>query len=452
MKKKAAPGYVCTECGARTIKWAGRCPECRGWGTLAEVAPVDGGASWSGTPAGVEPQLLSAVEVEEGARLSTGIAELDRVLGGGVVPGSAVLVGGRPGIGKSTLLLQTLGGLASGAGVKVLYVSGEESPRQLRMRAGRIGVDSAAVYVLSASEVGLICEKIVTLSPAVVVVDSIQTTYDPSLGGGPGGPVQVRECAARLVRTAKASDTALFLVGHLTKDGSIAGPRTLEHLVDTVLYFEGDGGEHFRLLRATKNRFGSTDELGVFEMTASGLRSVEGELRMFLGGGGEAAGSVVVPCLEGTRPLLVEIQALCARSRYPTPERRVSGLDRNRLCMLLAVLERRGGLDVGAQDVFVNVVGGLRVDDTASDLGVAMAVASSFLDVPLGTGTVVLGEVGLGGEIRTVPRTADRLKEAVRLGFTRAVLPEDAPVAAGVSAVRVKELKDALGALVPATA
>jgi DNA repair protein RadA/Sms len=366
---------------------------------------------------------LADVEVRAQNRDSTGIEELDRVLGGGLVPGQVVLVGGEPGIGKSTLLLQALG-MQSKAGYRTLYVTGEESREQVRLRADRLGAGVEGLYVLAENDMKSVLEAMDDLAPEVTVVDSIQMMVLAGLPGAPGSVSQVRECGMALVSRSKGRGGTVFLVGHVTKDGSLAGPRTLEHMVDTVLYFEGDRFQSLRLLRSVKNRFGPTLELGVFEMTGSGLEGVADPSRLFLGTLGTGSpGGAVVPCLEGHRPLLVEIQSLVASSPFGTPVRRATGTDPNRLPMILAVLEKRGGLGISGRDIFVNVAGGIRVTEPAADLGVALAVASSFLERPLPGGSIVAGEIGLRGEIRPVSRAGMRIAEGKKLGFTRAIFP-----------------------------
>lgn len=454
MSAKATPnGFCCTSCGGRQPKWVGRCPECGEWDTLVEEA--HGGLASRARPAGAQgPRPLSEIEASRGPRLSTGIQELDRTLGGGLVPGQAVLVGGEPGIGKSTLLLQALGRLAL-AGRRVLYVTGEESPEQVKLRADRLGVGGGELFVLAQTELGAILGAVEDLSPESVVVDSIQMIAMEGIPGAPGSVSQVRECGQHLVALAKARAIPLFLVGHVTKDGTLAGPRTLEHMVDTVLSFEGERLQSYRLVRAVKNRFGPTLELGVFEMREEGLVEVADPSGLFLGAReGGAPGGAVVPCLEGRRPLLVEIQSLVAPSPFGTPVRRATGPDPNRLPMILAVLEKRGGLHLAGQDVFVNVVGGIRVAEPEADLGVALAVASSFLDRPLPDGTLVAGEIGLRGEIRPVSRLEARLAEGRKLGFTRCILPganfrKNAGVARGFDVERISSLSEALHLLAP---
>ncbi|MFZ5594367.1 MAG: DNA repair protein RadA [Pseudomonadota bacterium] len=424
--------YACSECGAQSPKWAGRCTDCGGWNTLVEMAvPVSSGPRsprFTGYAGESAAQPLAVIESIVEERVASGFAELDRVLGGGVVQGSVILIGGDPGIGKSTLLLQTLVALADG-GLATLYVTGEESLQQVSLRARRLGLvtDTVAERLRLLAETQV--ERVITVAqqerPQVIVVDSIQTIYTEMLQSAPGGVAQVRESAAQLVRYAKQTGTALFLVGHVTKEGSLAGPRVLEHMVDTVLYFEGDTGSQFRVIRAIKNRFGAVNELGVFAMTEKGLRQVTNPSAIFLSRHEEdVPGSVIMVTREGTRPLLVEVQALVAESHAPNPRRVAVGLDQNRLAMLLAVLHRHGGVAMYDQDVFVNIVGGVRVTETAADLPLLLAALSSMRNRPLPSDMVVFGEVGLAGEIRPVQSGPDRLREAAKHGFRRAIVPK----------------------------
>jgi DNA repair protein RadA/Sms len=419
MKKKTR--FICQECGSSTVKWLGRCPDCSGWNTFVEEIVPD--RRFSPEPrAGESPRKLAEILPSSENRFPCGIAELDRVLGGGLVSGSIVLIGGTPGIGKSTLLLQAASRLADGPG-KVLYVSGEESLQQTKLRADRLGMISPSLFIMAEINLEVIMEQARSLKPRLMIMDSIQTAYIPDLPSAPGSVAQVRECAARLMRMAKGENIAVLLVGHVTKDGAIAGPRVLEHIVDSVLYFEGEAYQDYRMLRAIKNRFGSTNEVGIFEMTGSGLREVGNPSELFLSQRPQAAaGSAIVPVMEGSRPLLVEIQALVSRSVFGMPIRRSMGIDVNRLALLLAVLERRGGFSLADRDVFVNVVGGVRIEETSPDLGVIMAVASSLMDIPLDGADVFLGEVGLAGEIRAVSQADVRMAEAARLGFRRCIL------------------------------
>ena len=426
--------YVCTNCGHEEPKWLGRCPDCGEWSTFVEEARESKKAVGFAERAtrqkkGVAGRTLSLSEVravESGNRTDTGVGELNRVLGGGIVPGSMVLVGGEPGVGKSTLLLQVMGHLGEGC----LMVSGEESPRQVALSARRLGIAEAGFRVLSETDVDVIEATILEEKPNIVVVDSIQTLYSPELSGAPGGVGQVRECAARLMRLAKSEGISVFLVGHVTKEGSIAGPRVLEHMVDTVLQFEGDRFQAFRILRALKNRFGSTNEVGVFEMTGQGMVEVEDPSAFFLSKREEDVppGVVTVCLLEGTRPMLVEIESLVAASPLAVPRRVANGVDSGRVNMLCAVLSRRAGLALGDHDVYVNVTGGVRVEEPAADLGVALAIASALRDKPVGKGTACFGEVGLTGDVRFVPGGPRRVDELLKLGFGRIIRPEGTSV------------------------
>ena len=438
--------FRCTECGAEQPKWAGRCDACGAWNTLAEE-PVarsrgrTGGRADGGIGAlSRSPVRLSAVGGVEAVRWHTGIAEFDFVLGGGIVPSSVILVGGEPGIGKSTLLLQAAARLER-AGVRTLYVSGEESPEQLRMRADRLEVDAGPVQVLGETNLEAILHHAGAVQAQAVFLDSIQTTYTEALEGAPGNVGQVRECAARLMRFAKEAGPAVFLVGHVTKGGGIAGPRTLEHIVDTVLYFEGEATLDHRVLRAVKNRFGSVDEIGVFRMTAAGLEPVADPAAAFLAGRhAGVSGSAVTALMEGTRPVLVEVQALASKAGFGTPQRVATGLDQRRLAVLLAVLERRGGLPVGALDVFVNVTGGVRLLEPSTDLAVLAALASSVHDRPAPADALFLGEVGLGGEVRPVSGLERRLTEAQRQGFRRVFLSARSRVPGGLDVVAIEHI------------
>ncbi len=418
---KSRTRYVCQSCGHESARWVGRCPGCEAWNTLVEeiVATGPGARAAQGRPG----RSVRLADVESGSepRFPTGIEEFDRVLGGGIVPGSVVLVAGDPGIGKSTLMTEVAALLAPQG---VLYVCGEESPAQVRLRADRLEVDGSDVRLLAETDVDTILASAEELDPAVAVIDSIQTLYRPDLPSAPGSVAQVRECAALLMRRAKSSGMATFVVGHVTKDGTIAGPRVLEHMVDTVVHLEGDRHHAYRVLRAVKNRFGSTNEIGVFEMQSSGLKPVANPSEIFLSERNTgASGSAVICAVEGTRPVLAEIQALVTPTSYPSPQRTADGFDTRRLQLLLAVLEKREGIRLAAQDVFVNVAGGLRLTEPAVDLGIAMAVVSSLRDRALPADTVVVGEVGLSGEVRSVPQLATRLKEAAKLGFRSAVVP-----------------------------
>ena len=418
--------YRCQTCGFASSK-PGTCPDCARQGeylALVEERPQAGKSSRPALQPGARPQRLGDIRIESGERVQTGISELDRVLGGGMVRGSLVLVGGEPGAGKSTLLIQACRALAERAG-PILYVSGEESAAQVKIRADRLGIAADALYFLAETDLTAIEGHVAQLAPRILVVDSIQTMFLPDVESAPGSVSQVRECGARLMVQAKARGMATFLVGHVTKEGTLAGPRVLEHLVDTVLYFEGERHLAYRVLRAVKNRFGSTNEIGVFEMAERGLVEVPNPSGFFLSERPRGApGSVIVSSLEGTRPLLLELQALVAPANFGSPRRTVIGADYNRVCLLLAVLEKRVGLPLMTQDAFVNVAGGARVVEPAADLGVVIAAASSYLDRPLRGDVVVIGEVGLTGEVRAVGGLGARLKEAAALGFAAAVVPQ----------------------------
>lgn len=444
--------FFCTQCGNETPKWQGQCPACGEWNSLVEEPgasrrrKASHGSSASRPLAPLSaPIRLAEVEGSEVARWSTGLDEFDFVLGGGVVPGSLILVGGEPGIGKSTILLQCAARLTA-SGRSTLYVSGEESAAQVRLRADRLGGGAGAVAFLAETDLARILDRATESHPATLVIDSIQTIFSSELEGAPGNVGQVRECAARLQRFAKETGTAVFLVGHVTKGGVVAGPRTLEHIVDTVVYFEGAGGLDQRVLRATKNRFGSVDEIGVFRMTESGLEPVANPSELFLGERTRGvSGTAVLPTLEGTRPLLVEVQALCARASYAAPQRVTTGFDRQRLSLLLAVLEKRAGIGFGQMDVFLNVVGGVRIAEPAGDAAVAAALASSVHDRALPSDAVFLGEIGLGGELRAIGQIERRLAEAARMGFARAFLPRHAVparVSAGLDAVGLASVSE----------
>ncbi|MGY1409911.1 DNA repair protein RadA [Luteimonas sp. A611] len=453
---KARTAYVCSECGADFSKWQGQCGACGAWDTLSEFvvepagtakSPASRRSGWAGK---VDPPKVTALkDVQQGeeVRVSTGIGEFDRVLGGGLVAGAVVLVGGDPGIGKSTLLLQAVASMASS--LPGLYVTGEESLAQVAGRASRLGLPVEGLNALAETGIERILEQAAKLRPRIIVADSVQTLWTESLTAAPGSVSQVRESAARLVRYAKETGTAVFLVGHVTKEGGIAGPRVLEHMVDAVLYFEGDSGSRFRVLRAFKNRFGAVNELGVFAMGDKGLKEVPNPSAIFLSGGSaRQPGSCVMVTREGTRPLLVEVQALVDGSSLSNPRRVAVGLEGNRMAMLLAVLHRHGGVVTSDQDVFVNVVGGIRVQETAADLPVLLAVLSSLRDTPLPEKTIAFGEVGLSGEIRPVPNGEERLKEAATHGFKRAIVAKaNAPKAGsykGMEVIAVERLADAL--------
>ena len=428
-KSKVITQFVCQNCGNSSPRWLGKCPECESWNTYVEEQQEKTKLSAKAKNATLAPQPITQIQSGKEERLPTHNKELDRVLGGGFVPGSVILVGGDPGIGKSTLALQMLNNVSSSSKTKdslnLLYVTGEESPEQVKLRSERIGVSSDSVFVLSATSVESILEEIKSLSPQVAVVDSIQTMYTEELASAPGSVGQIRECTAKLMQHAKTSGTAIFLVGHVTKEGAIAGPKVLEHLVDTVLYFEGGKDHPYRILRAIKNRFGSTNEIGVFEMMDIGLKEVKNPSEIFLSERPEnASGSVVTPSIEGTRPILVEIQALVSPCSFGVPRRTTIGLDNNRVSLLLAVLEKRAGLQILGQDVFMNVAGGVKIEEPAIDLAISIALVSSFLNKPLDPGVVVFGEIGLAGEIRGVSHIDMRLNEAHKLGFTKCVVPK----------------------------
>ncbi len=450
---RARTQFTCDACGAQQPKWAGQCPDCGEWNTLREsAAPARATGRGSTSPVGdARVRRLDDVSLEDTPRTTTGMPELDRVLGGGLVPGSVILIGGDPGIGKSTLLLQMLAALLPR--LPGLYVSGEESLEQVHMRAQRLGLAAGDLAVLAETCVERVLALAASHSPGLIVVDSVQTVFSEQLTSAPGSVSQLRESAAMLVRHAKASGTALVLVGHVTKEGVIAGPRVLEHMVDTVLYFQDEQTSRYRVIRAVKNRFGAVNELGVFAMTDRGLREVANPSAIFLSRHEKPVpGSVVTVTREGNRPLLVEVQALVDASHLHNPRRLTLGPDANRLAMLLAVLHRHGGIALGDQDVFVNVVGGMRVNETGIDLAVLLAVMSSFRDRPLPTDLVVFGELGLAGEIRPVPGGEERLREAAKHGFTQAIVPQgNAPKAsrgvAGLTVTGVGRLAEALDAL-----
>jgi DNA repair protein RadA/Sms len=423
--KKSKTSFFCQHCGYMSPKWLGKCPSCSGWNCFAEelVSEPESGHRADMAFDG-KPMPIEEIPAEEGGRTLTGIAEIDRVLGGGIVSGSAILIGGEPGIGKSTLMLQVMNNLALG-GKTVLYVSGEESAHQIKLRSNRIGAAAKDLLVLVEVSLEKILEQIKKVDPAIVVIDSIQTVYSGDLMSAPGSVGQVREASSRLILSSKKNGIPVFLVGHVTKDGLIAGPKVLEHMVDTVLYFEGDSGHTYRIIRSIKNRFGPTNEIGVFEMGDKGLKEVPNPSAFFLAERPQnAPGSVVVASLEGTRPILVEIQALVSPSNLGMPRRTAIGVDHNRVSLLVAVLDKICGLHLGGSDIFINVAGGVRVEEPAVDLGVVAAMASSFLDRPVDARTVILGEVGLTGEVRAVSQMEVRVKEAARLGFSRCIVPK----------------------------
>ena len=445
--------FSCQGCGYQSPRWLGRCPDCGRWNSLKEeriAASPSGRGAVPGAPTG-KPVAIDAIEVVGEERSRTGIGEFDRVLGGGVVPGSVILIGGDPGIGKTTLLLQILPRLI-GSGGHVLYVTGEESAQQIKLRGERLGIRSSGLFVLAETSLEDILKSVQEVQPSALVVDSIQTVSTELLTSAPGSVSQVQEVAVQLMGFAKRSGVPVFIIGHVTKEGAIAGPKLLEHIVDTVLYFEGDKGHAFRILRAVKNRFGSTNEIGVFEMKDAGLEEVRNPSELFLAERpAKSTGSVVVSSLEGSRPILVELQALVAPTGYSLPKRMANGVDVNRVSLLLAVLEKRKGLHLTGQDVYVNVVGGIQVDEPAIDLGIVAAVASSLRDRPVDTHTVVIGELGLGGEVRAVSQAELRVREAAKLGFRRCLLParnlEKMEPIRGIELTGVRELSDALDAI-----
>jgi len=446
---KPKSAYVCSECGASALQWFGACPSCGAAGTLVEtLAERASTHRYAGPSQAVRAVPLAQIEARDVGRIPTGIGELDRVLGGGLVAGQVALVGGDPGIGKSTLLLQALASLGTQA--RTLYVTGEESAEQVALRARRLALEAGSVHLLAEIQLERIVASIEADAPQVAVIDSIQTLYSEQLQSAPGSVAQVRECAAQLTRHAKKSGTAVLMIGHVTKEGAIAGPRVLEHIVDTVLYFEGDAHSSFRLIRAIKNRFGAVNELGVFAMTEKGLRPVSNPSALFLSHHErEVPGACVLATLEGTRPLLVEIQALVDASHSPNPRRLSLGLEQNRLAMLLAVLHRHAGIATIDQDVFVNAVGGVRIGEPAADLAVSLAVVSSLSDRAIPQKVAVFGEVGLAGEVRPAPRGQERLKEAAKLGFTRLVAPKANRLkrVAGIELIEVERIDEAVRAL-----
>ncbi|MEN2769139.1 DNA repair protein RadA [Ornithinibacillus xuwenensis] len=421
--------FVCQDCGYETAKWMGKCPGCHNWNTLVEEIEITGKPNrhtFSGvSSAGSKPEKITSIESQQEPRITTNLKELNRVLGGGIVPGSLVLIGGDPGIGKSTLLLQVSSQLAEKQH-PVLYISGEESTRQTKLRADRLGVNSDLLYVLSETNLLNIANHIEQLNPSLVVIDSIQTIYREEVSSAPGSVSQVRECTSELMRIAKTTGVPIFIVGHVTKEGAIAGPRLLEHMVDAVLYFEGERHHTYRILRGVKNRFGSTNEMGIFEMKEEGLREVMNPSEIFLEERSQgAAGSTVVASMEGTRPVLVEIQALISPSSFGNPRRMATGIDHNRVPLLMAVLEKRVGLMLQNQDAYIKVAGGVKLDEPAIDLAIAISITSSFRDLPTRPDDIFIGEVGLTGEIRRVSRIEQRVQEAAKLGFKRVICPQN---------------------------
>ena len=446
---KAKTVFYCTDCGNETPRWAGRCPACGSWNTLVEqpAEPKSKSVRTSASTAPARtPRQLSALDSGEELRFTTGLGELDRVLGGGAVVGSLVLIGGAPGIGKSTLLLQICSELCSVG--KVLYVTGEESERQVKMRAQRLGVTADGLYVLAETNIADILSAVETSEPSILIVDSIQTLYSADLNSGPGSVAQVKECTNQLMKIAKSMGVTVFLVGHINKEGAIAGPKVLEHMVDCVLYFEGERALNYRILRAAKNRFGSTNEIGMFEMRDSGLSEVENPSTMLLMGRPENTPGTCVTCvMEGTRPILAEVQALVTPSSFNVPRRNSTGVDYNRAMMLLAVLEKRGGMRVGGCDAYINVIGGLELNEPSADLAVILAIASSYRDKPIFDDAVAFGEVGLTGELRPVSGTRQRVAELKRLGFKKCILPKRSSAddsIDGIELCRVGTVYDAL--------
>lgn len=428
--------FVCQHCGREALKWLGRCPDCQQWNTFTETVISTSAPSRSSYPAD-PPRELSRVSLQTADRFPLPLPELNRVLGGGLVSGSLVLIGGDPGIGKSTLLLQAAAVMAGNEG-PVIYITGEETLHQIKLRAGRLGLEGSGLFLLAETDLEIILQQIEQMSPRLVIVDSIQTMYSPELDAAPGSITQVRECTLKLMRQAKLSAVPVFIAGHVTKDGSIAGPRVLEHIVDVVLYLEGEPFSAYRLLRCVKNRFGSTNEVGVYEMKEKGLIEVDNPSLAFLAGrGADPVGSAVVPTLEGSRPLLVEIQALTTTTSFGLPRRTVNGIDFNRLLLVTAVLTRRAGLKLGNQDIIVNVTGGLRIGEPAADLGIALAVASSLRDTGLDPGLAAVGELGLSGEIRAVSQPDRRIAEAARLGFKRCLVPENSSAVSPVPGIEI---------------
>lgn len=449
---KVKTSFFCTDCGYETPKWAGRCPGCGAWNTIVEAPeePAVGKKSVTrkaGGLTGERPELLKELDTESEIRFSTGFGELDRVLGGGAVKGSIVLVSGAPGIGKSTLLLQLCGKI--GQELKILYVTGEESKRQIRLRADRLGVSADGLYILSETDIHQVVSSAQETAPTVLIVDSIQTMYNPETSSGAGSVSQVKDCTMALLQLAKSTGITVFLVGHINKDGAIAGPKVLEHMVDCVLYFEGEKSMSYRILRAAKNRFGSTNEIGVFEMADEGLEEVKNPSEVLLSGRPEDCPGTCVACvIEGSRPVLAEIQALVTPSAYNVARRTSNGLNYNRAMLMLAVLEKRGGIRTGACDAYFNVIGGLELDEPAADLAACLAVASSFVDRPVGNDLAAVGEVGLTGEIRSVSSLNQRLSEIARLGFKRCVVPshvrDEIKAPKGLKIISVKNVREAI--------
>ena len=458
MKKKINTIFCCQSCGYQTSKWLGKCPDCGKWDTLIEetrsslsITPVIYSGKKHLSKLNAQPVPIDSISIEDYHRLSTGLSEFDRVLGGGLVSGSLVLIGGDPGIGKSTLVLQALHGIAKN-GRKVLYVSGEESIMQIRIRSKRLSSLSSNLLVVSEIDIGIILAMLDSVKPDVLVIDSIQTMFNPDITSAPGSVSQIRESTMQIMLTAKKTDIPVFLIGHVTKDGAIAGPRLLEHMVDTVLYFEGDRNHVFRILRAVKNRFGSTNEIGVFEMNETGLVEVLNPSSVFLAECPDnTPGSIVTACMEGTRPILVEIQALAGNTSFGSPRRTILGIDQNRVALLLAVIEKKLNMHMMGQDIYMNVAGGVKIDEPGIDMGIVSAVVSSFLNKPTLERTVVIGEVGLTGEVRAISNIDIRISEAEKMGFSRCLIPQNnlkrISVNKGMELIGIKTISDAVDIL-----
>ncbi|MBR4941761.1 MAG: DNA repair protein RadA [Clostridia bacterium] len=451
MAQKQKISYVCDNCGYDSIRWYGQCPSCKQWDSLKEFkeAPVSAAPAVSFTKNRTLPKSIDSIDTADELRFGTGFTELDRVLGGGAVRGSIVLIGGEPGIGKSTLMLQICHSL-SGCG-DVLYASGEESQRQIKLRADRLGVKGGNISVLAETNLDLILDAANEMNPAFLIVDSVQTVYRPSVGAAPGNVTQIKECTMALLRMAKDTGTVVFIVGHVNKDGEIAGPKILEHMVDCVLYFEGEKQNAYRILRAAKNRFGSTNEIGVFEMLDRGLAEITNPSEAMLAGRPAGVpGTCITAVMEGTRPILAEVQALVSRSAFGNPRRMASGVDYNRAVLLLAVLETRAGLLLGGSDAYVNVIGGLKIEEPAADLATVIALASSFRDLPVVPDTIAIGEVGLTGELRRVHALEQRISEAARMKFKRCICPyygtAGIRIPEGIEVIRVQNIPQALDA------
>ena len=438
MKEKKR--FICQQCGAVLPKWMGKCPECNSWNSIVEEMIVSPAGSTHRTYK--QPVSLNDIVYSEEERILTSIGELDRVLGGGIVPGSLILVGGDPGIGKSTLMLQICGNLSKNR--KVLYISGEESEKQIKLRADRLGIKNGTMYIMAENNMDEIEAVISEIKPDIAIIDSIQTVYFPQISSGPGSVSQIREATVKCLRLAKETGSAIFIVGHVTKKGSLAGPKLLEHMVDCVLYFEGERYYSYRLLRAVKNRFGSTNEIGIFEMRDKGLAEVDSPSKYLLSGKPNGTpGSAVVCILEGTRPLLVEVQALVSKSGFTLPRRQTSGIDYNRAVLLTAVLEKKLGFILAQQDIFVNVAGGIKINEPGADLAIVLAIASSFKNRPVAENTVIIGEVGLAGEVRAVNHMEKRIKEAAKLGFSRAIIPsENAAEISNIVEIKIDGVKN----------